>query len=104
MDADVAQALGEGDLLADDRGGAGVLAVADVTQVARDVHVGGAAGAAGHHVVGVGLGLVKHVEGVHDGAGGAHLDAGAAEAAAGLLQAHGAVGADADALLGVLVV
>ena len=97
VDADVAQALGERNLLADHGGGAGELALANEPQVARDVDVGRAALAARHDVVGVGFALVEHVQRVHNGARGAHLDARPAEAAARLLQAHVSVGADADA-------
>ena len=104
MDANVAQALGERDLLAHHRGGASVLTVANMTQVARDIHMSGTARATGDHVIGIGLVLVKHIKRVDDRARGAHLDAGTAKTASGLLQAHAAVRTNANAVLGALVV
>ena len=102
--ANVTQALGERNLLAHHRGGAGVLAVADVTQVARNIHVSGAARATGSHVIGIRLVLIEHIERVDDRARRAHLDAGPAKTTTRLLQAHAAVGANANAVLGTLVV
>ena len=64
----------------------------------------GTARATGDHVIGIGLVLVKHIKRVDDRARGAHLDAGTAKTASGLLQAHAAVRTNANAVLGALVV
>ncbi len=102
--ADQAEGLGERDFLAHDSRGLLPLPRLHVAQVARDVDVRGAAGAAGHHVVlTAALGLVEP-QSVHDRARGAHLDAGPAEAAARLLERDASVNADAHAILGALVV
>lgn len=104
MNANVAQALGERNLLAHHRGSASVFTVANVTQVARDIHMGGTARATGDHVIDIELVLIEHIERVDDRARGAHFDTGAAKTASGLLQAHAAVGTNANAVLGALVV
>lgn len=84
--AHIAQSVGEGDLLPDDGHGLVVLARGDHAQVVGHVDVGGALQRAGDE------GLLPGHVGAEDAlpvlerAGGAHLHAGAAEAAVGLGQ------------------
>ncbi len=100
--ADVAEALGERHLLAHDGGCLLPLTGLDVTQVARDVDVRGATAAARDDVVLAAAVLLDETDHVHDGAGGAHLDAGTAETAAGLLQGGAIDGHAHRAVLGTM--
>ena len=102
--AHAAERLGEGHALVDDARCVVVVAQADGAQVLGHIDMRGAGGAAGHDVVLAGLIGVVVPQHVDDRAGRADLDAGAAETAARVDQGHVAVGADADALLGALVV
>ncbi len=82
--ADAAQALREGDALVDDGGGFVVTAFLDEPHIARHIGVRRALRRAGDQRVPL-FDRVP-VEGVADGAGGADLGAGAAEAAVGVLE------------------
>ena len=104
MGADAAEDLREGHALADDRGGLFILAVLDIADKSGDVDVGRAGGAAGHDVVGLGALLLHDLDLIDDGAGGTDLDAGPAEAAAGLFEALPVGDAGADAGVGLDVV